>query len=194
MGATLDIQGNAVWQGNFNDQGTLQLLSGVEIAEFDFLFSPGTLGGTVIVQATRLRLIGPANSTAAFQVTDEGLLELSGGSGTHALMTASSITTSDVGSLMLSGGIVTINGTLGSNLDVLVDGATVNFNAPSTLAFLEMSNGTLQGTASLTVNGFFSWSGGTIGGNQTLTSTGNSGIFGAANKQLARTDDQSGWR
>ena len=84
------------------------------------------------------------------------------------------------------------NGTLGSGLDLQINGATVNLNTPSTIGYLEVDGGTLQGTASLTVNGIFSWSGGTIGGNQTLNVKGGMYAFGDSAKQLA--GGRSTWR
>jgi Ig-like domain-containing protein/List-Bact-rpt repeat protein len=148
--------------------------------------------GLVDIQTGRLTLNGSGTHSGRFEIAAGASLNFSGGAGTHVADAASVIT--GAGDLIVSGGVTAtlaglvnpsgahtfsagtanLNGTyICTNNPVMISGATVNFNGTSTVAAVNLSSGSLGGTAALSVMDTMNWSGGNmIGTGRTIIPSG----------------------
>jgi len=139
--------------------------------------------GLVDVQTGRLALGASGTHSGRFEIAAGASLHFSAGGGTQVADTASIITgagdlivsgnviatlaglVSPSGTHTFSGGTVNLNGTyICTNSPITISGATVNLNGTNTVGVVNLSSGTLGGSAVLTVMDTMNWSGGTMTG------------------------------
>jgi hypothetical protein len=153
------------------------------------------------VQAGLLSLTAGGTYTGVIEAPS-ATIEFSGG--THNLGSTSSLqasvllcnsgTVTAAGSIdvltrtQVSAGTVTMNGIVNSLGTLTISNGTLAVNAPANVALLglNLSGGSLAGSATMTVLGPFTWSGGTLGGSGTLRADGGIVISGGGTKTLGR--------
>ncbi len=130
--------------------------------------------GDVQVQSGTLNLGIGGSATGTFEVSANATLQFSGG--TYTLSSASSIT--GAGLVLLSGGTVNDGGNFVISGTNTISGGTFNLNSPATMSVsnLNLSVGTLGGSAPVAVNGPFNWTGGTINNTGGVTLNGISSL------------------
>jgi immunoglobulin I-set domain protein/List-Bact-rpt repeat protein len=164
----------------FDNAGTFRKSVSTGTASWTLTFNNS---GLVEIQTGRLTLNGSGTHSGRFEIAAGGSLNFAGGAGTHAADAASIIT--GAGDLIVNGGvtatlaglvnpsgahtfssgIVNLNGIyICTSNPVTISGATVNFNGASTVAAVNLSSGTLGGTAVLSIMDTMNWSGGTMSG------------------------------
>src|SRR5262249_30054283 len=114
---------------------------------------------TVNVQTGTLRFLGASSSsTGTLSAASGATLQFSNN---FALSSGASVSSS--GTALFDGGTVNVAVPYGI-ATTTVNGGTVNFNPATTLPALNMTNGTLGGTAAVNVTNPFTWAGGTFAG------------------------------
>ncbi|MBK9092073.1 MAG: hypothetical protein IPM84_04715 [Anaerolineae bacterium] len=183
-GVTFDIQNDQalVYNGGqrptFNNAGTVTESAGAGTSRIDMIFNNT---GTLNLRAGTFQINSGGSSSGPFQVQAGATLNFSVDTYTFA----ATATVANAGAVRFSSGTVTVNGAFSGAGSVTVNGGTATFagaytatgpvtlssgnlifNAPNgvSLPTFTQSNGTLDGAATVTVNGALSWSGGTMSG------------------------------
>jgi hypothetical protein len=148
--------GTATWPVPFNNHGAVE----VEIGRL-VLSSGGTHSGLFEIAAgASLNLSGGTHvADANSRISGAGDFLVSGATATLAGLV------NPRGTHTFSAGTANLNGTyICTNNPVTISGATVNFNGTSTVATVNLSSGTLGGSAVLSVMDTMNWSGGMMSG------------------------------
>jgi hypothetical protein len=185
--ATFDAQTAATLSGGtFNNAGMVLKSAGAGTTALNARFNND---GTVDAAFGTLALGGGGVSGGGFTVEGSAVLNFSGGTGT---LTASS-TVGGAGNVGFTGGSTTLLGAYTVTGDTAVANGTVNFNSDVTLTTLTLSNGTLTGAGTVTVNGLLTWTGGTMSGGGATVANGGIAVSGTSGKTLSlRTLDNVG--
>lgn len=123
--------------GGFFNQGTVNLFSGI------------------------LKIISPGKDTGSYNVTGTGLLQFQDGA--RAFENGANVNSSNAVSFINSSNLFT-NGALYNVPETVINGAKVSIDTPLSMGRLIMSDGILNNTGRLTINGPFDWSGGIVSG------------------------------
>ncbi len=194
---TLNNATELIWNGTgsiflgtgttFQNTGTVTVPDNQAFQTYPYDFSgPGTV---VNVGTFALASQGTANLFAIFN--NSGTVDASGG--TLQLFKGGTNTgaITDLGTLAVNGGTFTLDpgSGLADSAQVNIEGGTLLDNADVTVTNLQLDNGTLGGTATLTVAGSLAWTNGTMNGSgTTLVAAGGAlAISGSAGKLLADT-------
>jgi RHS repeat-associated protein len=175
---SLTLQTGLPWyndQGNsaFTNDGTVTGAAGA--GNTTTLYVAFNNAGSVQVQSGALSLQGGGSDSGAFTAATGGTLDFGGG--THTLLASSSVSVD--GTVSFSGGTTDMDGSYQGTGTTAFHGGIANFNAAATTGRLNLSLGTLGGSADLTVTGASVWIDGTMSGTGSTTAQGGL-VLGAA--------------
>ena len=137
--------------------------------------------GTLLVESGTLSLVADSANSGSNRVSGAtAVLSLSGG--THSFATNAWLTGD--GTVVCSGGTVNLRGTCALAGTFWLNGATVNFNAPTPaiMGMLTISSGTLNGSNLVMPSNPLNWTGGVIAG---LVQCPGGTLSGGSQKELA---------
>lgn len=155
---------NFFWNGgnnNFHNAGAFRKTLDGQVA-----FNDGVAfhnSGVTEVLAGQLALSGGGSHSGTFSIANSTLLIFNR---THELSDLSSAI--GPGSVQVSGGSTTVNGTYNVEGPLVLQGGRINFNTDATMPVLQMQNGALGGSGAVTVSSELAWSGGTLDGSGLL--------------------------
>lgn len=183
--------------GVLTNSGTLRKSAGTGISIIDVSFNNS---GNVVLNSGSLELRRNSSDNG-------GVIAVAAGStlrldeGTHDFSTTSSIT--GAGGVRVSDGVTNFGGNFHAAEGLTIIGGDINFNgnylnslpitlnsgrlgilSPITASGLTQTGGTLEVTATLTLNGDLNWSGGTLTGTAAPGISGSIHIYGTLNKLL----------
>src|SRR6185369_9915191 len=215
-GALFEVQSDQqCYDAVFNNSGTVRKVSGAGTTEFRNVYTTGgrfNNNGLLDLQSgTILFYLNSTHTAAHIVLATNTALNFNGG--THTLDLSTHL--DGQGSVLFTGGIVTLDGPFATEPVVNISNGTVTFNQPTlalqsvnliggianfnqtslTLSNLVLSSGTLGGTASLLVTNSMIWSGGTLVGTNndlTLAAGATLAINSSNDKFLTRTLNNQG--
>jgi hypothetical protein len=188
-GGSFEVQGDATFGGGgtrFNNAGAFlkSMGSGATVINAPFANS-----GTFDVASGIVNLTNGGVGQGSYTV--EAAKTLQWGGGTQTLTTTSSV--NGGGNVVVSGGIVNVEGDYSITGATTVSGGTVNFDVDVGLSTLTLSSGTLSGVGDVAVAGLLTWTGGTMSGQGQTDANGSLVISGNNNKGLdSRTLNNAG--
>ena len=141
----------------FNNTGTVTKSAGTGVKELNFPFHNT---GQLSVDSGTVRLTGGGTSSGSYTAAAGAAVQFGGG--THALSSTSTL--GGAGTVEITAGTVTFAGTYSAPATISVSNSGVfdiNSGSAVSLPALNLSGGTLGGTANLTVT-TFNWTGGTV--------------------------------
>jgi autotransporter-associated beta strand protein len=213
-GATFDVQADYGLAGTapavFNNAGTFRKSAGTGTTDITSAWTFNNTG-TFEVQTGTVSAAGPFNNSGIVNVWPWMTLTLSGSD-----TSSGTFTVGGGGTLQFTGGTHTLNGALDGPGRVSVTGGSVTFNGPVAglgpalalgsglavslnsnpvvFATIDLSGGTLAGSARVTVTDRLNWTSGTMAGTgpTEIPAGGSLAISGSSAKYLARTVNNSG--
>ena len=213
-GATFDVQADYGLAGTapavFNNAGTFRKSAGTGTTDITSAWTFNNTG-TFEVQTGTVSAAGPFNNSGIVNVWPGRTLTLSGSD-----TSSGTFTVGGGGTLQFTGGTHTLNGALDGPGRVSVTGGSVTFNGPVAglgpalalgsglavslnsnpvvFATIDLSGGTLAGSARVTVTDRLNWTSGTMAGTgpTEIPAGGSLAISGSSAKYLARTVNNSG--
>ncbi len=151
----------------FTNAGTLRKLNGTGIS-----YVAGTMTfantGTIESQSGTMRIETSGTHSGTFTAVTSATLEFA--NNTHNLDASSTV--NGAGLILFSGNTTNIAGTYAVTGETRAAGGTVNMNAAATTSILEITNGTFNANAAVSVTSQFQQTGGVLGGAGTVTVTG----------------------
>jgi len=170
---TIDIQADngvypnsAIGSISITNNGTIKKSGGTNGSVFDIPLIANS-GSQFLVQSSLVYIAAVTSSGATFNVASGTTLDFYY-SDTRTFDAATTISGS--GTLESQGGTTTISGSFGN--PILLAGGTLTLNSASALSIptLNVTAGTLSGTAAINLTGAaMTWAGGTIGGSGTIS-------------------------
>ena len=159
--------GNSSGANSFQNSGTFEKTGGTGSTTIGI---PYVNTGTTAVQVATITLNNGSTSTGVTTVATNAAIVFAGG--THNF-NAGSVTTGS-GAVSVTAGVLNNLGIITSNIVDLANGATVKFNGTSTAApsALNITNGTVGGSNTVTVTGLMKWLTGSLNGTGNLTANG----------------------
>ena len=189
-GAAINMQDDALLDffdengGTFTNLGTVNKTGGNTFSTIDL---PFTNQGIVNINASGLKLTRSiTDETGIYDIAANSQLILDADA--HEFTGEASI--SGAGTLVSTGGSTTIDAAYDGSGKIVIEGGEFSFSSPDTVSNLTQSGGILGGSGHLTVNGDYEWSNGTLQGSAGILLNGNTTISGTLS-ELKLIDGQT---